>query len=358
MERRRRFDDRPGEEAGLHLSDPFDLVAESRRDAARSAVAAAFGRVVVGCLEPVATGASAANYRLEIAGRPYLLRLESPRRDEVRDPQRAYACMKLAADAGLAPPLRHADPVAGVAITDFLPARPLSEHPGGGPGLMQALGALVRRLQAMPRFPAVAADHLTILDRNFERLLATGLFAPGLLDRHRAGFDRIREAYRWDAAGLVASHNDLNPHNILFDGERLWLIDWETAYGNDPLVDPATLILFLADSRELELALVRACLGREPDRRVLARLALARLLVRFFYGCASSLNAAHGLQNAVPEIDLAAPTRSEFAALLRRRGMSDGAPEAQRLVGKMALAGFLAGVEAPAFEETLAVVRD
>lgn len=355
MERGGRVDDRPGEEAGLHLSDPFDLVAESCREAARSAVAAAFSGMVVGCLEPIATGASAANYRLEVAGRPYLLRLESPRRDEVRDPQRAYACMKLAADAGLAPPLRHADPAAGVAITDFLPARPLSEHPGGGPGLMQALGALVRRLQAMPRFPAVAADHLTILDRNFERLLATGLFTPGLLDRHRAGFDRIREAYRWDAAGLVASHNDLNPHNILFDGERLWLIDWETAYGNDPLFDPATLILFLADSRERELALVRACLGREPDRRALARLALARLLVRFFYGCAASLNAAHGLRNAVPETDLAAPTRPEFAALLKRRGLSDGAPGAQRLVGKMALAGFLAGVEAPEFVETLAV---
>ncbi|MFZ5783165.1 MAG: phosphotransferase [Pseudomonadota bacterium] len=318
---------------------------------------ATFDRSPVSSLVPIVLGASAANYRLEVGGRPYLLRLESPRRDEVRDPQRAYACMKVAADAGLAPPVRHADPAAGVAITDFLPARPLSEHPGGPPRLMQALGALVRRLQAVPRFPAVGVDHLTILDRNFERLLETGLFAPGLLDRHRAGFDRIREAYRWDAAGLVSSHNDLNPHNILFDGERLWLIDWETAYGNDPLVDPATLLLFLADSRELELALVRACLGREPDRRVLARLALARLLVRFFYGCASSLNAAHGLPDAVPETDLAAPTRPEFAALLERRGLTDGAPEAQRLVGKMAFAGFLAGVEAPAFEETLAVAR-
>lgn len=320
-------------------------------------MAAAFGRSPVSSLAPILLGASAASYRLEVAGRPYLLRLDSSRRDEVRDPGRAYACMKLAADAGLAPPLRHADPAAGAAITDFLPARTLSEYPGGLAGLMPALGVLVHRLQATPHFPPVAADHLTILERNFERLLATGLFAPGLLNRHRAGFDRIREAWRPDAGGLVSSHNDLNPHNILFDGERLWLIDWETAYRNDPLVDPATLILFLADSRELELALVRACLGREPDRRVLARLAVARLLVRFFYGCASSLNAAHGLPDAVPESDLTAPTRSEFAALLARRGIADGAPEAQRLVGKMALAGFLAGAEAPDFEETLAVVR-
>ncbi|WP_421995517.1 phosphotransferase [Reyranella sp.] len=320
-------------------------------------MAAAFGRTPVSSLAPILLGASAASYRLEVAGRPYLLRLESVRRDEVRDPGRTYACMKLAAEAGLAPPLRHADPAAAAAISDFLPARSLAEYPRGPAGLMPALGVLIRRLQATSHFPDVAADHLTILGRNFERLLATGLFAPGLLDRHRAGFERIRAAWRPDAGGLVSSHNDLNPHNILFDGERLWLIDWETAYRNDPLIDPATVILFLADSRELELALVRACLGREPDRGVLARLAVARLLVRFFYGCASSLNAAHGLPDAVPETDLAAPTRSEFAALLARRGITDGAPEAQRLVGKMGLAGFLAGVEAPEFEETLAVVR-
>ena len=78
---------------------------------------------------------------------------------------------------------------------------------------------------------------------------SSGLFAPGLLDRHQKGFERIREAYPWDAAALVSSHNDPNPANILFDGERLWLIDWETAYRNDPLVDVATLTMFYRQRR-------------------------------------------------------------------------------------------------------------
>jgi len=37
-------DDRAGEEAGLHLSDPIDRLPEGRRERARSALAAAFGR--------------------------------------------------------------------------------------------------------------------------------------------------------------------------------------------------------------------------------------------------------------------------------------------------------------------------
>jgi len=44
-------------------------------------------------------GASALSYRIEVAGRPYLLRLESSRRDEVRDPHRSYVCMRAAAEA-------------------------------------------------------------------------------------------------------------------------------------------------------------------------------------------------------------------------------------------------------------------
>jgi len=67
----------------------------------------------------------------------------------------------------------------------------------------------------------------------------TGLFAPGALDPYTERLERIREAYLWVPTISVSSHNDPVPRNVLFDGERLWLIDWESAYRNDPLVDVA-----------------------------------------------------------------------------------------------------------------------
>lgn len=54
-------------------------------------------------LQPSIAGASALSYRIEVAGRPYLLRLESFRRDEIRDPHRAYLCLRAAGEAGIAP---------------------------------------------------------------------------------------------------------------------------------------------------------------------------------------------------------------------------------------------------------------
>ena len=356
MERGRQFDGRAGQEAGLQLSDPIDHIPEDRRERARSALAAAFGRSPVTALAPVTPGASALSYRVEIAGREYLLRLESSRRDAVRDPQRSYGCMRAAVEAGIAPAVHHADAAAGVAITAFVPQRPLSDYSGGASGLIRDLGALVARLQAIPAFPAVS-DYPAVVGHLFGQLLGSSMFAPGLLDAHREGFERIREAYRWDKEALVSSHNDLNPANILFDGERLWLIDWETAYRNDPLVDVATVMLFLARGPELEKVLLRSWLGREPDRRLRARLALMRLLVRLFFGCAASLNAAHTLNTVVPATDLAAPTPEQFGGLVQQGRLIVGSPEGQRMIGKMALGGFLAGLSTPEFEEALVVVR-
>lgn len=356
MERRRRFDDRPGEEAGLHLSDPIDRIPEDRRERARSALAATFGRSPVTVLEPITLGASASSYRIEVGGRPYLLRLEGSRRNEVRDPHRSYVCMRAAAEAGIAPAVRHADPVAAVAITDFVPHRPVFDFLRMPSDLVRDLGRLVARLQAIPAFPPVM-DYPTMVGRLFDSLLAAGMFVPGLLDRHQECFERVREAYSWDSGALVSSHNDLTPVNMLFDGERLWFIDWETAYRNDPLVDVATLTVFIAGSPELEEMLLRSWLGRGPDRTERARLVLMRSLARLYYGCAASLNAGHALGTAAPETDFDAPTAAEFVASVEQGRLVLGGPEAQRLVGKMFLASFLTGVKAPEFEESLTIVR-
>lgn len=337
------------------MSDPVDHIPEDRRERARRALAAVFGRAPVTSLEPITMGASASSYRIEVAGRSYLLRLESSRRNEIRDPHRSYPCMRLAAEAGIAPAVRHADPEAAVAIMDFVPHRPMTDLQPS-PDLARDLGNVVARLQAIPAFPPVA-DYPTVVGGLLARLLDSGRFAPGLLDPHREAFERIREACPWNSAALVSSHNDLSPANILSDGERLWFIDWETAYRNDPLVDVATLTIFMATSPELEAVLLRSWLGRAPDRAERARLVMMRSLVRLYYGCAASLNVAPALGTVAPETDLSAPTWTEFGIAVEQKRLTVGSAEAQRLVSKIALASYLAGVTEPAFEEALAVVR-
>jgi aminoglycoside phosphotransferase (APT) family kinase protein len=334
----------------------LESIPADRREIARSALSSTFGTSPLTALQPITSGASGALiYRIEVGGRPYLLRLEGLVRDHVRDPHRTYRCMQIAADAGIAPALRHADPAAGAAIMDFVGDLPLADYPGGLAARARDLGALVARLQATPAFPAVA-PYPAVIAGMLDRLVASGRYAPGLLDAHREGFERIRAGYRWDEKVLVSSHNDIHPGNILFDGQRLWLIDWETAYRSDPLVDIAVMTLYLVTTPETRDVLFAAWLGRAPDRRLMARLVLMRQLVRLFYACANGLFVA-AAGGYPPETDLVALTPAEFVAGIAAGRLVQGTVEAQRVGSKVALRTFMEGLASSEFELALAVAR-
>jgi Phosphotransferase enzyme family len=261
--------------------------------------------------------------------------------------------MQIAADAGIAPPLHHADPAAGVAIMDFLPQRPLLEYPSGTPGLLHELGGLIARLQTTPTFPPLG-DYPIVVERMVALIRGSGLFGAGLLDRHHEGFERIRESYPWDAAAAVSSHNDPNPTNIVFDGQRLWLIDWEIAFCADPLVDVAITADNFAATPELEAVLLHAWLGRNPTPGIRARLVLMRQFTRLFYAC---LILSMFIGRRPQDPDLTALSPDAFRDAVGRGRLTIGASETLYQLGKMNLAGFLAGLAAPGFEEAVVIAR-
>jgi hypothetical protein len=179
------------------------------------------------------------------------------------------------------------------------------------------------------------------------------VFTAGLLDPHLAGFQRIREAYPWDDSTHVSSHNDPNPRNVLFDGERLWLIDWETSGRNDPFADVAVLSHELAGTPELQEALLRSALGREPDRATRARFPLMRQVARLYFACVILRGFA---SRAEPDRDLKALTPAEFVSAIQAGRLRVGTPELLYQWGKMFLAAFQAGLAAPDFEASLGAV--
>jgi aminoglycoside phosphotransferase (APT) family kinase protein len=333
----------------------LDSIPTDRRDAVDTALRTAFGASTTASrLDRISGGASGALiYRTEVGGATYLLRVEGPR-TPLRNPHQ-YVCMQTAADAGIAPAIRYLDADAGVVLMDYVATRPPSEHPGGNVGLVREFGALLARLQHTAPFPELR-DYPVLLERLLGMLRAK-VFAPGLLDAHADGFARIREVYPWDASSQVSSHNDPNPRNILFDGERLWLVDWETAYRNDPWVDVAIVAENLAPTPQLEEALVQAWLGVEPDAVVRARLRLMRVLTRLYYAGLLLMIAAGGHVGA-PLSDLSAPSEAEFRRAIASGSIAPTGPEAMITLGKMQLASFLTGVVDPAVIAALRTVRE
>ncbi len=317
------------------------------RETVHAALRAAFGGLPIDVITPITGGASGAStVKVEVRNRRYLLRLEGPA-SPLRNPHQ-YASMHIAAEAGIAPAIRYIDEDAGVAVIDFIEAQPLATFPGGPPALAQALGELLKRLQATPPFPRYV-DYPDIVSRLWAHVCRTGLFAAGVLNAYTEHLARIRESYVWCAEDSVSSHNDPIPSNILFDGERLWIIDWESAYRNDPLVDVAIILDNLTPSSELENVLMRTWLSREPDETLRARLRLIRSLTRLYYA-GVLLSASATTLRTTPDDDLSVPSLAGFRLAIREGRFRPGAPETKHILGKMFLASFITDAAPPGFD--------
>jgi hypothetical protein len=319
-------------------------IPEVQREMARAAVAAAFGSASNYTASPVLGGVSGAFvYRVDIAGHRYVLRMEGAE-NSLRNPHQ-YAAMKIAAAAGIAPRLHYIDEVAGIVVMDFVEDRRLETYPGGPRGLAVAVGELLAKVQCLPSFQRVI-EYPDVVERLWGKVCKSGLFADGVLDAHSEKLKRISGTYSRDSGQFVAGHNDVLPRNLLFDGDRLWLIDWEGASLNDPLIDVGTAVDNFAPAPELEKVLIQAWCQRPLAAHDHARLQLVRALNRLGY--ASILfRAAARARRIKLDRDLSALSPAAFENAIRDGWLKPETPEASYALGKMFLDSFLSGGAAP-----------
>lgn len=193
----------------------------------------------------VSAGLSGAGvYRVESGGRAYVLKVS----DASEPPEawhRTLHIRQLAAQAGVAPRVVHVDEVRRAVVSAFVEDRAFAafyRNPHTGDAALSLLGWTLRRVHDLP-LPAHAraGDPRHHLRQVWSGALA-GFRVPPFVE------EVIRGLLSCDPPAPerapVLCHNDLNPSNLVFDGENLLLLDWETAAPNDPLYDLATVAMF------------------------------------------------------------------------------------------------------------------
>lgn len=328
------------------IEDRFDAFPAAHRDIAREALTATCGTTPIDAIVAMTGGMTTASvYRVEVGTHKYLLRIEGEP-SPLRNPHQ-YKSMAIAATAGIAPTIHYVDEVGRVAVMDFVEQVPLKTYPGGPAALARALGELFSQVQATPVFPYYV-HYPDIVARLFAHVRRTCLFADGVLDPHVRRLELISKAYEAGATKLVSSHNDPTPGNILFDGERLWLIDWESACRNDPLVDTAIVLDGLVRTPVSEEVFLNAWLGRAPDQDIRARLEVTRALTRLYYA-GVFLSASAAASWVKGDTDLAVRSVADFQQAIEVGRLKAGTPENWHIRGKMFLASFLSGIATPGF---------
>lgn len=327
----------------------LELVPEDRRAAAELALKDVFGPMGGLRLSPMGGGSSGALlYRAERDGRQVVLRIEGPEKPIFKPNPHRWTALRTAADAGVTPALWHLNEDDGVSVSSFVAARTLDTYPGGAGGLAAGLGRLTSDLQGMAALPRLV-DYRELVEGMLHKVSGLGVFAEGALAPHIEEAARLSAELEWEPDLFVSAHNDPNPGNILFDGARLWLIDWESAYRNHRLVDLAIIADSLAATPELEDVLLSSWLGRTPDGALLASFAGVRRLTRLYYACflVDAGAPRDGRQVPTP------PPAGEIGRAIAGGSLAKGSAAASFTLGVAYLEGFLNGRIAPELRAAL-----
>ena len=181
------------------------------------------------------------NYLVENAGMKYVVRLGDDMPEHLLFRENEGVTSEVAGRVGFGPEVVHRQP--GILVIRFIEGRVLSEEDVRGDHYQSMLVDLLQRFhQQMPTH----FDGFPMLFWVFQTL------------RHyRSMLDQSNTSYReWlpemttiaaqlEAAvgqiDLVYCHNDLLAANLIDDGQKLWLIDYDYAAFNSPLFDLSNL---------------------------------------------------------------------------------------------------------------------
>lgn len=192
------------------------------------------------------------------------------------DRDHEHANTVAAAAAGVGPPVLHYRPGEGL-VVGFVPGRALTDPDLQDPAVLHRVAAACRALHAGPRF--VGEFDMFAVQARYRRIVAEhGFRLPPRYDEFAPLVGRMRDVL--GRAVTVPCHNDLLAANLLDDGERVRIIDYEYAGNNDPCFELGNIWSEAALPPPLLDVLVTAYFGRPRSTQV-ARARLFGLVAKY-----------------------------------------------------------------------------
>lgn len=186
---------------------------------------------------PLGGGITNVNYLVRDTAGKYVVRLGEDIREHHVMRFNELSASRAAHAAGLSPAVVFAD--AGITVLEFIECRTYTPEDVRKPENLKNILPLIRKChREIPnhlRGPALIFWVFHVVRDYAASLVEKGSTHAKLLPE----LVKISNGLEHDAGpfDLVYGHNDLLAANILDDGKRLWLIDWDYAGFNSPLFD-------------------------------------------------------------------------------------------------------------------------
>ncbi len=182
-------------------------------------------------------GLSNVNFVVEDSGRKFVVRIGGDNEAHGVVRKNEVAASRAAHAAGVAPRVAYAEP--GVLVIDFIEGKTLTPEDVRDPKNLTRIMELIRRTHRETpkhlRGPGVLFWVFHVVRDYAHSLAEFPSTDMAHLRRLTAQSELLERAI--GRVELVFGHNDLLAANIIDDGRRLWLVDWEYAGFNSPLFD-------------------------------------------------------------------------------------------------------------------------
>ena len=228
-------------------------------------------------VSPIAAGLTNQNFRVEVDGAPFFVRLPGQSTDLLAvDRGNELHNTRGAAAAGAGPKVVDHDPASGALVLEWIEARTMSNEAFTEAGTPARIAAALRQLHAGPRFRddfnmfRLSEYYLRICDERSIRI-------P---DGYRVALPKVGLVEAALAAHPLASvpcHNDLLAENYLDDGTKLWIVDYEYSGNNDPTFELGNTAQELGFDAARQEELCAAYFG-EATPALLARMRLQMIM--------------------------------------------------------------------------------
>ena len=233
-------------------------------------------------LVPLSGGITNRNFRVDVEGRPerYVIRVGG---DDTHllgiSREVEHAATVAAADVGVGPAVVAFLRPEGYLVTRFIDGRPFVALDVHEPDTLVRVAAAIRRFHDGHAIPGVFVP-LRICEAYRALAQARGVPIPRACERAFEVARRIELALIAHPVDMRPCHNDLLPGNLIDDGSRIRIVDWEYAGMGDPFFDLGNFSVN-NDLTEADDSVLLAAYDPAPAERSAARLTLFRVVSDF-----------------------------------------------------------------------------
>lgn len=224
-------------------------------------------------------------FKFEVDNKEHVCRVtDSARPNFFIDASSEVVRMKIASELGVTPKLHYADERTGVLIMDYIPNLRLTTQiqkcKGNTAPYYRLLAQTIKTLHKGPALSEKYEDIFSDVNRTAHASDRTMLPPESLTVMDVVlPLEKVLKGHQTN----IPCHKELNGNNVLFDGKKIYFIDFESSGNCDPFVDLAILCNFFIFDSSKENLFLQSYFSSVPTPEQKAHLYLMKTVCLAFY---------------------------------------------------------------------------